>query len=347
VETTCPKCGGPARRETDTMAQWIDSCWYFLRYTDAHNDEQPFRRELADRWMPVDQYIGGIEHAILHLLYARFFTKVLYDLGLVGVEEPFRRLFTQAMLKMEGETMSKSKGNVVGPEEVVPRYGADALRTYVLFLAPADQEADWKEGGIEGITRWLNRVWRAVAGRREAFDPEWSAHLTGTLSPAVALRRKTHQTVKRVTNDIARFHFNTAISAMMELVNAMTEVMDRAAEPGLRPAYSEATETLTLLLAVFAPHLAEELWQALGHEESVHRAEWPACDEEAAKEEQITIVVQVNGKLRDRLLVAPDTAEENVKALALASEKVKPHTDGKTIEQVVVVPNRLVSIVVR
>jgi len=347
VETACPQCGGPARRETDTMAQWIESCWYFLRYADPHNDERPFDRARGDAWMPVDQYIGGIEHAVLHLLYSRFFTKVLYDLGLTGVQEPFQRLFTQGMLQMEGQTMSKSKGNAIGPEEVLPRYGADALRTYVLFLAPADQEADWKQGGIEGISRWLNRVWRAVVGQAGAFDPRWREGIRQTSDPAaVALRRKTHQTIQRVTNDIARFHFNTAISAMMELVNAMTEVGERAAEAELRPAYSEAGETLTLLLAPFAPHLAEELWHALGHEESVHLADWPAWDVEVAKEEQITVVVQVNGKLRDRLTVAPGTGEEELKALALAAEKVKPYLDGKTIKQMVVVPDRLVSIVV-
>ena len=347
VETACPQCGGPARRETDTMAQWIESCWYFLRYADPHNDERPFDRARGDAWMPVDQYIGGIEHAVLHLLYSRFFTKVLYDLGLTGVQEPFQRLFTQGMLQMEGQTMSKSKGNAIGPDEVIPRYGADALRTYVLFLAPADQEADWKQGGIEGISRWLNRVWRAVAGHAGTFYPQWREGIGQTSDPAaVALRRKTHQTIQRVTNDIARFHFNTAISAMMELVNAMTEVGERAAEAELRPAYSEAGETLTLLLAPFAPHLAEELWHALGHEESVHLADWPAWDVEVAKEEQITVVVQVNGKLRDRLTVAPGTGEEELKALALAAEKVKPYLDGKTIKQMVVVPDRLVSIVV-
>jgi leucyl-tRNA synthetase len=351
VETTCPKCGGPARRETDTMAQWIESCWYFLRYTDPHNDQTPFRRELADAWMPVDQYIGGIEHAILHLLYARFFTKVLYDLGLVGVQEPFRRLFTQGMLQMEGQTMSKSKGERVGPDEVIPRYGADALRTYVLFLAPADQEADWKQGGIEGISRWLNRVWRAVAGRRLFFDPDWHACISQAGgNEAASLRRRTHQTIARVTRDIGRFHFNTAISAMMEMVNDVTSAGNQLAHLGgpteLRFAYSEACETLTLLLAPFAPHLAEELWQALGNRESVHLASWPACDQTVAAEAQVTIVVQVNGKVRDRLSVAPGTPQDELQARALAAPKVQPYLSGRSVRQVVVVPDRLVSIVV-
>jgi leucyl-tRNA synthetase len=243
--------------------------------------------------------------------------------------------------------MSKSKGNVVGPEEVVPKYGADALRTYVLFLAPADQEADWKQGGIEGISRWLQRVWRAVAGKADAFDPQWRETVGKTNDPAaMALRRKTHQTIGRVTNDIARFHFNTAISAMMELVNSMTEVMERASEAGLRAAYAEACETLALLLAPFAPHLAEELWQALGREGSVHVAAWPGWNAEVAREAQITVVVQVNGKLRDRLTVAPGTGEEELKALAFASDKVQPYLEGKTLKQVVVVRDRLVSVVV-
>ncbi len=347
VNTSCPRCGELARRETDTMAQWIESCWYFLRYGDPHNDQAPFRREAADTWMPVDHYIGGIEHAVLHLLYSRFFTKVLYDMGLVGVGEPFKRLFTQGMLQMEGQTMSKSKGNVVGPDEVIPRYGADALRTYVLFLAPADQEADWKQGGIEGISRWLNRVWRAVAGHAEAFEPTWRGSIgDASNAAAMALRRRTHQTIKRVSNDMERFHFNTAISAMMEMVNAMTEASEQAGEGGMRSAYSEACEVATLLLAPFAPHLSEELWHVLGKQESVHMATWPTWDEAVAAEELVTVVVQVNGKVRERLLVAPGTPEDDLKAQALTAPKVQPHIAGKSVRQVVVVPDRLVSIVV-
>ena len=351
VETTCPKCGGPARRETDTMAQWIESCWYFLRYADPHNDRMPFRRELADRWMPVDQYIGGIEHAILHLLYSRFFTKVLYDMGLVGVQEPFRRLFTQGMLQMEGQTMSKSKGNAIGPDEIIPRYGADALRTYVLFLAPADQQADWKQGGIEGTSRWLNRVWRAIAGRAPLFEPGWRDSVSQARSnEAIALRRRTHQTIRRVTSDIARFHFNTAISAMMEMVNDMTESVNRLVHVGgaidVAFAYSEACETLTLLLAPFAPHLAEELWERLRRHGSVHLAAWPRSDGVIVAEEHLTVVIQVNGKVRDRLLVAPGTPRAELEAQALAAPKIQPHISGKSVRQVVVVPDRLVSIVV-
>jgi len=349
--TTCPRCSGEARRETDTMAQWIESCWYFVRYADPHNDQMPFRRDVADAWMPVDQYIGGIEHAILHLLYSRFFTKVLYDLGLIGVQEPFRRLFTQGMLQMEGQTMSKSRGNVVGSDEIIPRYGADALRTYDLFLAPADQEADWQEGGIEGVYRFLQRTWRAVAGTAEQFDREWRSHLDqATGAAAVALRRRTHQTIRRVTNDIQRWHFNTAISAMMELVNAMTET---EAEPSptrpdhstFRAAYSEACEQLTKLLAPFAPHLAEELWETLGLNESVHLQTWPEWDSEVAKEAEATVVVQVNGKVRDRLTVPLGTPKEQLEAMALTASKARPHLEGKTIRQVVVLVDRLVNVV--
>ena len=345
VRITCPRCGGPARRETDTMAQWIESCWYFLRYTDPHDDKMPFAREAADRWLPVDQYIGGIEHAVLHLLYSRFFTKVLYDLGLIGFQEPFTRLFTQGMLLMDGSAMSKSRGNVVGPDEIIARYGADALRTYDLFLAPADQEADWKEGGIEGISRFVHRVWRAVAVHADRFDPEWRSRVASLASPvAQALRRKTNQTIRRVGADIERFHFNTAISAMMELVNAMTEVGEEEAD-GLRMAYSEACEQLAKLLAPFAPHLAEELWERLGFGESVHLQTWPEWDREVAKEAEVTVVVQVNGKLRDRLTVPLGTPKEQLEAMALAASKARPHLEGKTIRQVVVVADRLVNVV--
>jgi len=345
VETTCPQCGGPARRETDTMAQWIESCWYFLRYTDPHNGQTPFSREQADKWMPVDQYFGGIEHAVLHLLYSRFFTKVLFDLGLIGFQEPFVRLFTHGMVLQDGAVMSKSRGGVA-PEEVITRYGADALRTYILFMAPPGQEVDWQEGGIEGISRFLNRVWRAVGAHAEHFDPEWRGKVAPLASPtALALRRTTNQTIRRVESDLERFHFNTAISALMEMVNAMTEISAEANSPDLAPAYSEACESLALLLAPFAPHLAEQLWARLAKQDSVHLAAWPAWDEAAAREEEVTIVLQVNGKLRDRLSVAPGTPKEQLEAQAVTSPKVQPYLKGKQIRQVIVVPDRLVNIV--
>ncbi len=344
VKTTCPKCGAAARRETDTMAQWIESCWYFLRYADPHNRQIPFSRETADRWLPVDQYIGGIEHAVLHLLYSRFFTKVLYDLGLIGFEEPFTRLFTHGMLLQDGAAMSKSRGGVA-PDDIIARYGADTLRTYILFIAPPGQEADWQEGGIEGVWRFLNRAWRAVVRHAGGFDPEWARKAQEAKEPAVELRRKTHQTIRQVTGDIERWHFNTAVSALMELVNAMTEVPDEDLDGDLGAAYSEACESLALLLAPFAPHLAEELWDMLGHEQSVHLADWPTWDEGIAREEEITIVLQVNGKLRDRISVAPGTPKADLEAQALASERVQSHLQGKSVRQVVVVPDRLVNIV--
>ena len=348
VNTTCPTCGGQARRETDTMAQWIESCWYLLRYADPHNDKMPFSRKAADRWLPVDQYIGGIEHAVLHLLYSRFFTKVLCDMGMIEFQEPFTRLFTHGMLLKDGSVMSKSTGNIVAPDEVIDRCGADTLRTYILFIGPPGQEADWQEGGIEGISRFLNRAWRAVAGRTDAFDPDWRERITEAATPAaITLRRKTHQTVRRVTNDIDRWHFNTAVSAMMELVNAMTEVTDASAEADLRVAYSEACEQLPLLLAPFAPHLAEELWSRLGKPDSVHLATWPEWDEAIAREEHLTIVVQVNGKLRDRLTVAPGTPNSDLEKQALAAPKVQAYLEGKSVRQIIVVPDRLVNIVAK
>jgi len=347
VKTTCPKCGAPARRETDTMAQWIESCWYFLRYADPHNDQMPFSREAADRWLPVDQYIGGIEHAVLHLLYSRFFTKVLYDLGLIGFEEPFTRLFTHGMLLQDGAAMSKSRG-ALAPDDVIDRYGADALRTYILFIAPPGQEADWQEGGIEGISRFLNRAWRAVAGWADRFDREWREGVSEAQgADAVSLRRKTHQTISRVTHDIDRWHFNTGVSAMMELVNAMTEAKAGGVSADLVDAYSQACESLLLLLAPFAPHLAEELWERLGKTGSIHLAEWPSWDEALTREEEVTVVIQVNGKLRDRLNVARGTPQEELRQLALDSSRVKAHLEGKSVRNVVVVPDRLVNIVAR
>jgi len=346
VHTTCPRCSGEARRETDTMAQWIESCWYFLRYADPHNDKMPFSRQAADRWLPVDQYIGGIEHAVLHLLYSRFFTKVVYDLGMIGFQEPFSRLFNHGMVLEGGSVMSKSLGNVVAPDEVISHYGVDALRAYILFMAPPDQEVDWQEGGIEGLTRFLQRAWRAVAGRAESFDRAWRPDLTQASSPAaVSLRRRTHQTLRRVTNDIERWHFNTAISAMMELVNAMTEVSQEEIGGELRSAYSEACEQLPKLLAPFAPHLAEELWERLGFAESVHLQTWPDWDPEVAKEAEVTIVVQINGKLRDRLSVPLGTPKEELERMALSAPKARAQLEGKTVRQIVVVVDRLVNVV--
>jgi leucyl-tRNA synthetase len=296
----------------------------------------------------VDQYIGGIEHAVLHLLYSRFFTKALFDFGLVGFEEPFERLFTQGMLIKDGAKMSKSRGNVVAPDAVIDRYGADCLRMYDLFIAPPEQEAEWREGGIEGIFRFLNRAWRAVVGRGGTFEPNWRTDAAAVRAkPAIALRRKTHQTVRRVTADVDRWHFNTAVSAMMELVNAMTEIEETHLDGDLRIAYSEASELLAQMLAPYAPHLAEELWHSLGRRGSVHLSPWPAWDEAAAEDDRITVVVQVNGKLRERLSVAPGSSRDLLEAEALASAKVQTHLGERSIRKVIVVPDRLVNIVTR
>ncbi|MDZ4170309.1 MAG: leucine--tRNA ligase, partial [Coriobacteriia bacterium] len=294
-ETTCPVCGDPARRETDTMDTFTCSSWYYLRYCDARNGKSPFYRDKADYWMPVDQYIGGIEHAILHLLYSRFFTKVLRDMGLLGFDEPFTNLLTQGMVKKDGETMSKSRGNVVAPEDMVARYGADALRAFILFMAPPDKDLDWNQDGLEGMWRFLSRFWRYVT---DVGDASGSAD-AATDDPASAiLRRERHRVVGKVTSDIERFGFNTALSAMMELLNAAGDYR-RAVAEGARDSLLErdVAETLTLLIAPFAPHMAEELWrEVLGHDRSVHREEWPTFDPALAAADEVEIVVQVNGK---------------------------------------------------
>jgi leucyl-tRNA synthetase len=341
-QTTCPKCGGEARRETDTMDTFTCSSWYYLRYCDARNDSAPFAREAADYWMPVDQYIGGIEHAILHLLYSRFFTKVLRDLGLLGFDEPFTNLLTQGMVKKDGETMSKSKGNVVAPEEMIEKYGADTLRAYILFMAPPDKDLEWSYEGVEGMFRWLTRVWRLVGecagGAGAADDP------AGDSAEAKTLRREIARVTGKVTEDIERFQFNTAIAAMMELTNAAYDVL-KAGSAGHEAVLFEAAKRLTLLLAPFAPHLCEELWaNVLGQPGSVLAQKWPEYDAAAAAADEIELAVQVNGKVRGRVTVAADTAEDAVREAALA--EVATWIEGKDVKKVVVVPGKLVSVVV-
>ncbi|MHB1018201.1 MAG: leucine--tRNA ligase [Coriobacteriia bacterium] len=342
-ETTCPKCGGAARRETDTMDTFTCSSWYYFRYTDARNDTTPFSRENADYWMPVDQYIGGIEHAILHLLYSRFFTKVLADIGLTSAREPFTNLLTQGMVKKDGETMSKSRGNVVAPEDMIARYGADALRAFILFMAPPDKDLDWNQDGLEGMYRFLGRVWRYVT------DVAENAPVGSAIDEvaAKALVRERHRVAGKVTADIERFGFNTALSAMMELLNAAGDyrrtVADDARDGELE---REVAETLTLLIAPYAPHMAEELWrEVLGHVTSVHREKWATFDEALAAADEIEIVVQVNGKVRGKVTVAADADEETVRAAALAVPKVAEQLEGLTVRKVVVVPGKLVSVV--
>jgi len=362
INTTCPHCGRPARRETDTMGTFVDSSWYFLRFVSPRENAAPFDKNAVAMWMPVDQYVGGIEHATLHLIYARFFTKVLFDMGLVKFQEPFARLFTQGMVYKDGAKMSKSRRNVVSPDDMCEKYGADTARVFILFLGPADEDAEWSDRGVEGSFRFLNRFWRLAVANAELFDPDWRATLTSAGwrtpsedSPRRALRRKTHETIQKVGADIQRFHLNTAVSAIMELANqaadfpAQANLQDRAD----RTVFSEAIEVLMLLLCPFAPHICEEVWHKLGKSESVCLQQWPKFDAEAAASEQVTLVVQVNGKVRARLTVSADAADELLREAAFASERVQRHIEGKRLEKVVVVRpaedkgSRLVNIVAR
>jgi len=339
VETKCPKCGKPARRETDTMATFIDSSWYFLRFCSPECARAPFDKEEAAYWMPVDQYIGGIEHAVLHLLYSRFYTKFLADLGLTAVREPFRRLLTQGMVLKEGEVMSKSRGNIVDPDEIIKNYGADTLRLFILFAAPPEAELDWNDKGMDGAWRFLNRVWRLADGL--------GATAGGSRIPSDALdgiAKKMHQTIKKVTSDMeGGFKFNTAISSIMELVNELYKLTEDEQRSSVA---AEAVRALVVLLAPFVPHICEEMWRMLGNKTSVFRASWPSFDPSILVEEEATYVVQVNGKVRSRLLLSVDAGEEEVRQAALADPKVREWTASKAVRKVIVVPKKLVSIVV-
>ncbi len=335
VTAACPSCGGEARRETDTMDTFVDSSWYFIRYCDPHNGEAPWNREIVDHWMPVDQYIGGIEHAILHLMYARFFTKALNDLGMLGFREPFARLFTQGMIYYQGAKMSKSKGNVVSPNEMIDRFGADAVRLNILFLGPADQDAEWQDTGIEGTSRFLGRLWRTVL---ETVERPGAGGDEPALTPTPLLR-KAHQTIAKVTDDIdRRFVFNTPIAAVMELVNEINRSPD---DPGAR----FGAETAVSLIQPYAPHIAEELWQRLGHER-LWQEPWPTYDESLLEQETFELVVQVNGKLRDRIEVSTEAGEEQLIELARTAPKVAPYLEGKQVRKTIVVPRKLVNIVI-
>ena len=346
LNTTCPKCGGPARRETDTMDTFVDSSWYFYRYTDAHNDKAPFDSKTAGYWFPIDQYIGGVEHAILHLIYSRFWTKVMRDMGLVENDEPVERLFTQGMVIKDGAKMSKSLGNVVSPDEMVARYGADAARLYSLFAAPPDRDLDWQDTGIEGIQRFLGRVYRFVV--RHAKPRGRATAPDGNLSPeARRIRRKLHQTIKRVSDDFqGRWHFNTCIAAIMELVNELYGVEENIARI---PAslLSDVQRNLVLLLHPFAPYVTSELWEMLGERKDLLRAPWPKYDPALAKEEEIEIPIQVNGKLRSKIVVSADADQNTIQQTAQSDEKLKAAIRGKQIVKVIVVPGKLVNVVVK
>ena len=357
LNTTCPKCGGPARRETDTMDTFVDSSWYFYRYADAQNDKAPFDTATIAYWFPIDQYIGGVEHAILHLIYSRFWTKFMRDMGLVKNDEPVARLFTQGMVIKDGAKMSKNLGNVVSPDEMVARYGADAARLYSLFAAPPDRDLDWQESGIEGIQRFMGRVYRfylrnPVETRLDAA-PASASPQTGQApslqTEARAIQRKLHQTIKRVSDDFqGRWHFNTCIAAIMELVNEIYGAEETRAAGGIPASLiADVRRNIALLLAPMAPYLAHELWEMAGEKSNLLKAPWPKYDPALAAEDEIEIPVQVNGKLRGLVVVPAGATEDQVEQAALADEKIKAAIAGKQIVRKIVVPKKLVNIVVR
>ncbi len=355
VNVSCPKCGGKARRETDTMDTFVDSSWYFYRFCDPKDDKLAFDPARARYWMPTDFYVGGVEHAILHLIYSRFFARVFRDLGMVEHDEPFSHLLTQGMVLKDGAVMSKSKGNVVDPDDMMQKFGADALRLYVMFVAPPEKEIEWSDAGLEGSWRFLARIWR--------FVDQWSdqvkqaapiAHAgANSFDPAEKkLRQKTHDTIRRVTVDVEqRIHLNTAVSALMELVNDLYAFGDAAQKaqtvrPESLAALREAIEALIVMMSPFAPHTAEELWDMTGHTGGIEATTWPSYDEQVAKAEEIVVVVQVNGKVRGRLTVAAETPESELRERALADPAVRPHIAGKTIKSVIVVKGKLINVVV-
>jgi leucyl-tRNA synthetase len=370
VNATCPDCGGPARRETDTMDTFVDSSWYFYRFCDPHNEQLPFEPETVGYWGPVDFYVGGIEHAILHLIYSRFFARVFRDLGMTVLSEPFTHLLTQGMVLKNGEVMSKSKGNVVDPDDMIQKYGADATRLYVMFVAPPEKEIEWTDAGLEGSFRFLSRVWRLVDQVSEMIGGDGIPAPDGLeLSDAErALRRKTHETIRRVTVDLdQRFHLNTAISALMELVNELyafcgpggcvrigrdadaTSAVGTVERAATVAVLKEAVEALVLMVSPFTPHMAEELWESLGHKDGVTAAGWPQFQEDVARAQEVVVPVQVNGKLRARLTMPADASDDQLKETALADPQVQKHLEGKTVRKVVVAggaTGRLVSIVV-
>lgn len=349
VHCKCPKCGADATRETDTMDTFLCSSWYYLRYTDAHNDKMPFDKELNNYWGPVDQYIGGIEHAILHLLYSRFFVKVLRDAGLVDYDEPFSNLLTQGMVIKDGAKMSKSLGNVVSPEEILSKYGADTARLFILFAAPPERELEWSDQGVEGSFRFLNRIWRIVQAFEAVLAQKVTEYDHSNLSePDKDLRRVLHSSIKKVTNDIeTRFNFNTAISTMMELVNALYAYKEAAKEPNAGLIY-EAISDLIKMMSPFVPHITEELWRgAIDANSSVHEQSWPECDEEALKVDNVEIVLQVNGKVRGRLTVPAEATKEELEKIAMADANVQAHIGDATVRKVICVPGRLVNIVAK
>jgi leucyl-tRNA synthetase len=344
VRTTCPRCGGPARRETDTMDTFVDSSWYFLRYCDANNDDAPWDPEILARWEPVDQYIGGVEHAVLHLMYARFFVKALADMGLVRAQEPFRALFTQGMITREGAKMSKSKGNVISPTSYVERYGADTARCYTLFIGPPDQDADWSDNGVEGVHRFLSRLWRLGAELGESAEPQpVDAAANGAAGDDLELLRKPHWAIDKVTADMSgRFGFNTAIAAVMELVNECRARRDGASEPTLRFAVATAAS----LIFPFAPHCGADVYERITGRQ-VWEEPWPTADRDLLVRDEVEIALQVNGKLRDRMPAPASADREQLETMARDRPRVRAHLDGRDVVRVIVVPSKLVNFVIR
>ena len=345
VNVACPVCGMPARRETDTMDTFVQSSWYFLRYCCPDLLDGPLDREKVDYWMSVNQYIGGIEHAVMHLLYARFFTKVLRDMGYISCDEPFLNLLTQGMVIKDGAKMSKSKGNVVDPDALIRRYGADTARLFSLFAAPPEKDLDWSDQGVDGSFRFLNRVWKLVHDKLELVANADRIDMAALTAEERTLRRTVHKTIRKVTEDLdERFHFNTAIAAVMELLNTLQSA--ELSSPQQGAVMKEALESLVLLLAPIVPHISEELWQRLGHTELLSSTAWPKYDPAAVVDEEVLVVVQVNGKLRSKITLPPGTDEDTLKAKALADEKVQPFLDGLQVRKVICVPGKLVNIVV-
>ena len=337
VNTTCPQCGGAAKRETDTMDTFMCSSWYFLRYTNAHFDSGAFDPEAVKYWMPVDLYTGGAEHAVMHLFYARFFTKAMRDMGLIDFGEPFIKLFNQGIVISNKQKMSKSRGNVVNPDSYVSKMGADTVRCYLMFVAPWEQGGDWNDNGIAGIHRWLNRIWKLSTEYYTAYSVDDEEYRN--------LQRITHQTIKKVTHDIDKIRFNTMISTLMEYTNYLGKIKDNGSVS--QKDWQEAIKILLLLLAPSAPHIAEELWQKTGHKYSIHNWKWPEWDEQLAQDEEIPIIIQINGKTRDKEMVSASITEEEAKEIILAKPKVKAYLEGKEIVKIIYVPKKLINLVIR
>ena len=344
AECTCPKCGKKASREMDTMDTFLDSSWYFLRYCDPKNEDAIFDKEKADYWMNVDQYIGGVEHAILHLMYARFFQMALHDLGLVKDEEPFKNLLTQGMVNKDGKKMSKSLGNVVSPEEIIKKYGADTARLFILFAAPPERELDWSDAGVEGSYRFLNRVYRLVSDFSQNYQGETDYEIKSDADKE--LNYVLNTTIKKVTEDVGgRFSFNTAISSIMELVNELYKYKEL--EEANQAFMKKAIDTVVMILSPFAPHICEEMWEALGYDQSLTAVSWPSYDEDALVRDTVEIVIQINGKVKEKLNVANNLSREDLEKIALSNDKVQALTEGKNVVKVIAVPGKLVNIVIK